>query len=195
MRSHCWFMRLLDPRPVEKLKVGVCGRLFHSTRICLAKGARGFSVSTRARESSNPNPTWTPYVDDSASTQSLVIVCRAGTNLGPMAIPPAGVPEPHPTNTQETPRIFTQEVFRPTIPLTRKCPRRGADTENELIANPEFASCGENNGRVTNQDVRQFFTSFKEALARQTDVIEAVKAEIQELKAEQQLLRAQNAEL
>ncbi|KAI3059586.1 hypothetical protein CBS147353_10524 [Aspergillus niger] len=55
--------------------------------------------------------------------------------------------------------------------------------------------CGENNGRVTNQDVRQFFTSFNEALKHQTETIESARTEVQALKAEQQLLRIQNEEL
>ncbi|CAK41173.1 uncharacterized protein An12g06420, partial [Aspergillus niger] len=122
-------------------------------------------------------------------------VCRAGTSLGPMAIP-AGVTEPHPTNTQETATIFSDYDFRPRIPAARKRRRRGLDgEENEPIANPEFATGGESNGRVTNQDVRQYFNSFNEALKHQTEIIETVRAEVQELKAEQQLLRTHNKEL
>eukprot|EP00136_Aspergillus_niger_P005212 XP_001395701.2 reverse transcriptase [Aspergillus niger CBS 513.88] len=112
-----------------------------------------------------------------------------------MAIP-AGVTEPHPTNTQETATIFSDYDFRPRIPAARKRRRRGLDgEENEPIANPEFATGGESNGRVTNQDVRQYFNSFNEALKHQTEIIETVRAEVQELKAEQQLLRTHNKEL
>ncbi|GCB25862.1 hypothetical protein AAWM_08747 [Aspergillus awamori] len=113
-----------------------------------------------------------------------------------MAIPPAGVTEPHPTNTQETPTIFSDYDFRPRIPAARKRRRRGLDgEENEPIANPEFATGGESIGRVTNQDVRQYFNSFNEALQHQTEIIETARAEVQELKAEQQLLRTHNKEL
>ena len=92
-----------------------------------------------------------------------------------MAIP-AGVTEPHPTNTQETATIFSDYDFRPRIPAARKRRRRGLDAEeNEPIANPEFATGGESNGRVTNQDVRQYFNSFNEALKHQTEIIETVR--------------------
>ncbi|KAI3040862.1 hypothetical protein CBS147352_9731 [Aspergillus niger] len=112
-----------------------------------------------------------------------------------MAIP-AGVTEPHPTNTQETATIFSDYDFRPRIPAARKRRRRGIDAEeNEPIANPEFATGGESNGRVTNQDVRQYFNSFNEALKHQTEIIETVRAEVQDLKAEQQILRTHNKEL
>jgi hypothetical protein len=115
-----------------------------------------------------------------------VIVCRAETSFGPMAILPAGVTEPHPTNTQEIPPIFSQYDFRPRIPTTKKRRRQGPGTEeSKLIINSEFVTCGENSGRVTNQDVRQFFTTFNETLKHQTKIIETTRAEIKELRTEQ----------
>lgn len=43
--------------------------------------------------------------------------------------------------------------------------------------------------RVTNQDVRQYFNSFSEALKHQTEIIETVRTKIRELRTEQKLLR------
>jgi hypothetical protein len=62
-------------------------------------------------------------------------------------------------------------------------------------SNPEFASSEDNNGRVTTKEIRQLINSLKEIINHQTTVIESTKAEILEVKHDQDVLRDQNEKL
>lgn len=119
-----------------------------------------------------------------------------GDNHGPMAVLPEEAPEPIPTNTQGEPAILV-ENSQPTNPSTRlrKRQRNNSSAFTEFNTANNSAHTGDNNGRVTNQEARLFFNSFKEVLAHQTSIIEAARAEIREIKNEQQVLKNQNAEL
>jgi DNA gyrase/topoisomerase IV subunit A len=62
-------------------------------------------------------------------------------------------------------------------------------------SNPEFASTEDNNGRVTTKEVRQLIDNLKLIIHRQTALIESTKAEIEEVKHDQNVLRDQNEKL
>jgi hypothetical protein len=112
-----------------------------------------------------------------------------------MADPPAGGPEPSPTNTQRGVRLFTVEDFEPIVPRKRRSPRNGNEATTVAHSNPEFASSEDNNGRVTTKEIRQLINSLKEIITHQTTVIESTRAEILEVKHDQTVLRDQNEKL
>lgn len=115
-----------------------------------------------------------------------------------MAAPLTGDSEPYPTNSQETTSIFSEELFQPTLPLTQRLGKRrrnGSVSVTIPIANPEFAGLEAGSGRVTTKEVWRLIDSFKEIITHQTNVIESARAEILEIKTEQQTLKSQNAEL
>lgn len=112
-------------------------------------------------------------------------MCRAGSNPGPMADPPAGLPEASPTNTQGS-TVFSVEDFQPrvnNIP-TRVTRKRGRHNEGYT---PEEAS-----GRVTTREVWKLIDELKDIIHRQTALIESTKAELQEVKHDQNVLHKQN---
>lgn len=117
-----------------------------------------------------------------------VVVCRAGSNPGPMADPPAGPPEATPTNTQETTN-FSVENFQPRVTNipTRVTRKRGR--VNESYA-PE-----EGTGRITTREVWKLIDDLKDIIHRQTALIESTKAERQEVKHDQNVLHEQNQKL
>ncbi|CEJ62888.1 hypothetical protein PMG11_11373 [Penicillium brasilianum] len=113
-----------------------------------------------------------------------------------MADPPPGGPEPPPTNTQRGAALFTLENFEPSIvPRKRRSPRHGNEITTVARSNPEFTSTEDNNGRVTTKEVRQLIDSLKLIINRQTVLIESTKAEIEEVKHDQNVLREQNEKL
>jgi hypothetical protein len=106
-----------------------------------------------------------------------------------MADPPAGGPEPHPTNTQESNTSFSVEDFQPQIPFeplpgSRKRTRSG-DTFIAL----------ESSGRITTREVWKLIDSLKLIIQHQTVLIEATKTETVEVKHDQNILRDQNDKL
>lgn len=106
-----------------------------------------------------------------------------------MADPPAGGPEPHPTNTQESNTSFSVEDFQPQIPLeplpgSRKRTRSG-DTFIAL----------ETTGRITTREVWKLIDSLKLIIQHQTVLLETTKTEIEEVKHGQNILRDQNEKL
>jgi hypothetical protein len=113
-----------------------------------------------------------------------------------MADPPAGRPEPSPTNTQRRAGIFTLKSFEPSIvPRKRRSPRHGNEVTTVARSNPEFAYTEDSNGRVTTKEIRHLINSLKEVIAHQTTVIESTKAELLEVKHDQNVLREQNEKL
>jgi hypothetical protein len=105
-----------------------------------------------------------------------------------MADPPAGPPEASPTNTQETTN-FSVEDFQPRVTNipTRVARKRGR--HNESYA-PE-----ESTGRVTTREVWKLIDELKDIIHRQTALIESTKAELQEVKHDQNVLHEQNQKL
>lgn len=114
---------------------------------------------------------------DSIAIQN-VVVCRAGTNPGLMADPPAGGPEPSPTNNQRETRLFTRDDFVPIVPRKRRSPRNSNEATTIAYSNPEFRGSEDNNGQVTTKEVRQLINSLKEIINNQTTLIESTKAEL-----------------
>jgi hypothetical protein len=105
-----------------------------------------------------------------------------------MADPPAGPAEASPTNTQLTTE-FSVEDFQPRVTNvpTRVTRKRGR--HNESYA-PE-----ESTGRVTTREVWKLIDELKDIIHRQTTLIESTKAELQEVKHEQNALQDQNQKL
>ena len=113
-----------------------------------------------------------------------------------MANPPAGGPEPPPTNPQRGAALFTLANFEPSIvPRKRRSPRHGDESTTIARSNPEFANTEDGNGRVTTKEIRQLINGLKEVIAYQTIVIESTKAELLEVKHDQNVLRDQNEKL
>jgi chromosome segregation ATPase len=105
-----------------------------------------------------------------------------------MADPPAGPPAASPTNTQLNTE-FSVEDFQPRVTNipTRVTRKRGR--HNESYA-PE-----ESTGRVTTREVWRLIDELKDIIHRQTTLIESTKAELQEVKHEQNVLQDQNQKL
>lgn len=61
--------------------------------------------------------------------------------------------------------------------------------------NPKFATTEDSNGRVTTKGIRQLINSLREVIAHQTTVIESTKAELPEIKHDQNILADQNEKL
>ena len=124
------------------------------------------------------------------------LVCRAAANHGPMMDPPGGAPEPHPTNTQGTANPFSLGNFEPLIvPRKRRSPRHGEELVNTARSNPEFADLGDHGGRVTTKEIRQLINNLKEIITHQTAVIESTKADLVEVKHDQNTLKTINEQL
>jgi hypothetical protein len=81
------------------------------------------------------------------------------------------------------------------VPRKRRSLRHGNEVTTAARSNPEFAGSEDNNGRVTTKEVRQLINSLKEIISHQTTVIESTKAEILEVKHDQNVLRDQNEKL
>ncbi|EGD99960.1 hypothetical protein TESG_08624 [Trichophyton tonsurans CBS 112818] len=109
---------------------------------------------------------------------------------------PTGDPEP--PNTQEsTTSILSFESFQP-ITQSSQPARRGKRRRNDSYttnSNPEPVAAGDGSGRVTNQEIRRLIDDLKNVISHQTNVIEATKAGILELKVEQEALKSQNSSL
>lgn len=94
-----------------------------------------------------------------------------------MTEPPEGAPEPLPTNTQETTTSFSIEDFQPRVSVVPSRVRR------KRARNSEIYSPEENTGRV-----RQLIDTFKDIIHHQTGLIESTKAELQEVRHDQNVL-------
>ena len=111
-----------------------------------------------------------------------------------MADPPAGAPEPPPTNTERPTKIFSVEDFEPQIvPRKRRQPRQGDEFVSTPRSNPEFA--GESTGRVTTKEVWKLIDTLKDIIHHQTTLIESTQSELQEVKHNQNVLQEQNEKL
>lgn len=106
-----------------------------------------------------------------------------------MAVPPAGLPEPPPTNTQETANSFTIEDFQPRVtgiaPLIPNKGTRSGESFTPL----------EGTGRATTREVWKLIDSLKDIIHHQTALIECTRGEIQEVKHDQNVLQEQNEKL
>ncbi|KAJ5139212.1 uncharacterized protein N7515_004060 [Penicillium bovifimosum] len=94
-----------------------------------------------------------------------------------MADPPTGGPEPPPTNTQETQASFSVEDFQPRNEKWRSLHTR------------------EGTGRITTREVWKLIDNLKDIIHRQTTLIESTKADLEEVKHDQNVLREQNDRL
>jgi hypothetical protein len=103
--------------------------------------------------------------------------------------PPTGGPEPPPTNTQETPTSFSVEDFQPRVPI-EPLPESRKRTRSDGAFPPL-----ESTGRVTTREVWKLIDSLKLIIHHQTALIESTKAEIEEVKHDQNVLRDQNEKL
>ena len=106
-----------------------------------------------------------------------------------MADPPAGASEPPPTNTQETNTSFSVEDFQPRVP-TEPLPHSRKRTRSGDAFAPSDST-----GRVTTREVWKLIDSLKLTIHHQTALIESTKAEIEEVRHDQNVLRDQNDKL
>lgn len=105
-----------------------------------------------------------------------------------MADPPAGPPEATPTNTQETTN-FSVEDFQPRV---TNIPTRVTRKRGRL--NESYAS-EEGTGRITTREVWKLIDDLKDIIHHQTALIESTKAELQEVKHDQNVFHEQNQKL
>ena len=107
-----------------------------------------------------------------------------------MADPPAGAPEPPPTNTQETNTSFSVEDFQPRVPTDPH-----PDSPKERRRSGDAFAPSESTGRVTTREVWKLIDSLKYIIHHQTALIESTKAELEEVKHDQNVLQEQNEKL
>jgi hypothetical protein len=116
-------------------------------------------------------------------------VCRKEANPRPIAHSPAGGPEPHPTNTQESNTSFSVEDFQPRVPFEPLPDSRKRTRSGDALTALESTS------RITTIEVWKLIDSLKLIIHHQTALIESTKTEIEEVKHDQNILRDQNEEL
>jgi hypothetical protein len=106
-----------------------------------------------------------------------------------MADPPAGGPEPPPTNTQESIPIFSVEDFQPRVSI------EAAQIIGKRTRNGEVYTPTEGTGRITTREVWKLIDSLKDIIHHQTTLIQSTKADLDEVKHDQNVLREQNDRL
>ncbi|CDM32767.1 Probable transposable element [Penicillium roqueforti FM164] len=106
-----------------------------------------------------------------------------------MADPPAGGPEPPPTNTQETQASFSVEDFQPRVSID------AGQIIGKRTRNGEAYTPAEGTGRITTREVWKLIDNLKDIIHRQTTLIESTKADLEEVKHDQNVLREQNDRL
>lgn len=106
-----------------------------------------------------------------------------------MADPPAGGPEPPPTNTQESITSFSVEDFQPRVSI------EAAQIIGKRTRNGEVYTPTEGTGRITTREVWKLIDSLKDIIHHQTTLIESTKADLEEVKHDQNVLREQNDRL
>jgi hypothetical protein len=106
-----------------------------------------------------------------------------------MADPPAGGPEPLPTNTQGSITSFSVEDFQPRVSIDP------AQIIGKRTRNGEAYTPTEGTGRITTREVWKLIDSLKDIIHRQTTLIESTKADLEEVKHDQNVLREQNDKL
>ncbi|KAK9847033.1 hypothetical protein MYU51_021135 [Penicillium brevicompactum] len=106
-----------------------------------------------------------------------------------MVDPHTGGPEPPPTDTGENPTSFSVEDFQPRVPI-EPLPESRKRTQSDGAFTPL-----ENTGRVTTREVWKLINSLKLIIHHQTALIESTKAEIEEVKHNQNVLHDQNEKL
>lgn len=100
----------------------------------------------------------------------------------------AGPPEASPTNTQET-TVFSVEDFQPRVNNIPTRVTRKSGQHNGSYARQETT------GRVTTREVWRLIDELKNINHRQTALIESTKAEVQEVKHDQNVLHEQSQKL
>jgi hypothetical protein len=109
-----------------------------------------------------------------------------------MADPPAGGPEPHPTNTQETIASAAEDDPQG---------RTGIDSASLLNENRKRTRSGDPftpsdpAGRITTKEVWKLIGSLKDVIRRQTAAVETTQDELREIKHSQNVLLEQNEKL
>ena len=106
-----------------------------------------------------------------------------------MADPPAGGPEPPPTNTQDTNASFSVENFQPRVPIEQLPVSRKRTRSGDAF------TPSESTGRVTTREVWRLVSTLKDIIYHQTGLIESTKAELLEVKHDQNILQDQNEKL
>jgi hypothetical protein len=81
------------------------------------------------------------------SRYKLLVMYRAGANPRPIADPPAGGPEPPPTNTQESITGFSVKDFQPRVSI------EAAQIIGKRTRNSEVYTPTEGTGRITTREV------------------------------------------
>ncbi|KAI9041460.1 uncharacterized protein KD926_006856 [Aspergillus affinis] len=124
-----------------------------------------------------------PRLFDSESV--VEVVCRTGAKNGPMAIPEEAL---------RTPENSARDKTIPAFPA--ECRGRGRNTQAKPIQVPgiEFPSL-EDGKRITNQMIAGLIVTLKKVITQQTSTIQSTRAEVRELKTEQQTLKEQNTQL
>ncbi|KAJ5346168.1 hypothetical protein N7452_004172 [Penicillium brevicompactum] len=106
-----------------------------------------------------------------------------------MVDPHTGGPEPPPTDTGENPTSFSVEDFQPRVPIEPL-----PDSRKRTRSDGAFTPL-ESTGRVTTREVWKLIDSLKLTIHHQTALIESTKAEIEEVRHDQNVLRDQNEKL
>ncbi|KAI3091997.1 hypothetical protein CBS147333_10276 [Penicillium roqueforti] len=106
-----------------------------------------------------------------------------------MSDPPAGGPEPPLTNTQETHASFSVEDFQPRVSIDT------GQIIGKRTRNGEAYTPTEGTGRITTREVWKLIDNLKDIIHRQTTLIESTKADLEEVKHDQNVLREQNDRL
>lgn len=106
-----------------------------------------------------------------------------------MADPPAGAPEPPPTNTQESSISLSVKDFQPRVPIEPLL------VSHKRTCSRDAFSLSDSMGRVTTREVWKLIDSLKTIITHQTALIESTKAEIEEVKHDQNDLCDQNEKL
>ena len=110
-------------------------------------------------------------------------------NPGTMADPPTGGPEPPPTNTQETQASFSVKDFQPRVSIDT------GQIIGKRTRNGEAYTPAEGTGRITTREVWKLIDNLKDIIHHQTTLIESTKADLEEVKHDQNILQEQNDRL
>ncbi|CRL28128.1 Zinc finger, CCHC-type [Penicillium camemberti] len=106
-----------------------------------------------------------------------------------MADPPTGGPEPPPTNTQETQASFSVKDFQPRVSIDT------GQIIGKRTRNGEAYTPAEGTGRITTREVWKLIDNLKDIIHHQTTLIESTKADLEEVKHDQNILQEQNDRL
>ncbi|KAJ9482385.1 hypothetical protein PENNAL_c0153G11586 [Penicillium nalgiovense] len=106
-----------------------------------------------------------------------------------MADPPAGGPEPPFINTQETQASFSVEDFQPRVSID------AGQIIGKRTRNGEAYTPAEGTGWIATREVWKLIDNLKDIIHRQTTLIKSTKADLEEVKHKQNVLREHNDRL